>query len=131
MQRKGTRMSYKITIRYGGDYLHVQHTGDDSYQISLELWHRIAKACKKHKCFNILGESNTNKLLSTMDAFNHIKIFQDAGITLKHRIAWVDNNPATKQQFRFIENVLKNRAAANGGLFENIEEAKKWLLNKD
>ena len=123
-------MSYEITISHEGYYLHVRHTGDDSYQISLELWHSIAEACEKYKCFNILGESNTNKLLSTMDAFNHINIFQEAGITHKYRIAWVDQNPATKQQSKFIETVLKNRAAAIGGLFENIEEAKKWLLNK-
>ena len=124
-------MRYKITIRYESDYLHVQHTGDDSYQIALELWRRIAKACEKHQCFNILGESDTNKLLSTMDAFNHIKIFQDAGITHKHRIAWVNHNPAAKQQFKFIETVLKNRPLASGALFENIEKGKKWLLNKD
>ena len=124
-------MRYKITIRYGSDYLHVQHTGDDSYQIALELWRRIAKACEKHQCFNILGESDTNKLLSTMDAFNHIKIFQDAGITHKHRIAWVNHNPAAKQQFKFIETVLKNRPSASGALFENIEKGKKWLLHKD
>jgi len=124
-------MRYTITIRYESDYLHVQHTGDDSYQIALELWRRIAKACEKHQCFNILGESDTNKLLSTMDAFNHIKIFQDAGITHKHRIAWVNHNPAAKQQFKFIETVLKNRPSASGALFENIEKGKKWLLNKD
>jgi hypothetical protein len=124
-------MSYEITIRYEGDYLHVQHTGDDSYQISLALWRRISKACEKHKCFNILGESNTNKLLSTMDAFNHIEIFRDAGITHKYRIAWVDHNPATKHLFKFIETVLKNRSVAIGGLFENVEEAMKWLLKKD
>lgn len=124
-------MSYKITISYESDYLHVRHTGDDSYQISLELWRCIAKACEKYQCFNILGESDTNKLLSTMDAFNHIKIFQDAGITLKHRIAWVNHNQSAKQQFRFIENVLKNRSTATGGLFENIEKGKNWLLNNE
>ena len=124
-------MRYEITIRYESDYLHVQHTGDDSYQIALELWRRIAKACEKHQCFNILSESDTNKLLSTMDAFNHIKIFQEVGITPKHRIAWVNHNPAAKQQFKFIETVLKNRPSASGALFENIEKGKKWLLNKD
>ena len=124
-------MRYKITIRYESDYLHVRHTGDDSYQISLELWSRIAKACEKHQCFNILGESDTNKLLSTMDSFNHIKVFREAGITPKHRIAWVNHNPAAKQQFKFIETVLKNRPTASGGLFENIEKGKKWLLHKD
>lgn len=124
-------MSYEITIKYEGDHLHVQHTGDDSYQISLELWCRISKACEKHKCFNILGESNTNKLLSTMDAFNHIEIFRDAGITHKYRIAWVDHNPATKQVFKFIETVLKNRSVASVGLFENVEKAMEWLLKKD
>jgi len=124
-------MRYKITIRYESDYLHVHHTGDDSYQISLELWRRIAMACQKHQCFNILGESDTNKLLSTMDSFDHFKIFRDAGITHKHRIAWVNHNPAAKQQFKFIETVLRNRPTASGALFENIEKGKKWLLYKD
>jgi hypothetical protein len=46
-------------------------------------------------------------------------------------IAWVDQNPAAKQLLRFVETVLKNRSVFKGGLFENVEEAKKWLLKKD
>ena len=123
-------MSHDISIEYKGEYLHVRHTGADSYEISLDLWRRVMKACAKHRCTDILGESDNTNTLSTLDAFRHIEIFHDVGITVQHRIAWVNHNQSGDRIFEFIEDVLKNRFVVNGHMFKTVALAKQWLLDK-
>lgn len=118
-------------IEYMGDYLSVIVTGFDSVPRSLELWKQIVAACDKYDCYNILGQSKTAGELSTMDAFKHIEIFQQAGITAKHRIAWVAEENTKYEQLQFIETVLRNRALINGHLFCSREEAREWLLSPE
>jgi hypothetical protein len=69
-------MCYEIIIEHKDDYIHVRQYGRDNYDISLDLWRRIMAACEEYNCFNILGESNTTEELSTIDAYDHIKIFK-------------------------------------------------------
>lgn len=121
-------MNKNITIEYEGDYVHARQSGPDNYDASLELWKRIVDACEKHHCFNILGETFTTEPLSTMDAFDHIKIFELAGVTLKHRIAWVHHVAETAEPIEFAETVLHNRGLVNGHLFPTVEKAVEWLL---
>ena len=123
-------MDYVISIENKGEYLHVKHAGADSYEISLELWQRIAKACEEHRCYSILGESDNSNVLSTKDAIGHIFIFRQVGITSRHRIAWVNHNPSAGPMFELIETVLKNRFVFDGHLFKDVEEARRWLLSK-
>lgn len=118
----------EIIIEHKGDYIHVRHYGRDSYDISLELWRRIVAACERYHCFNILGETHTTERLSTMDNYNHIKIFREAGVTLQHRIAWVVSEPESTPDIRFVGTVLRNRGLARGGIFPRVEDAKRWLL---
>lgn len=88
--------------------------------------------CKKHNCFKILGENYTTEELSTMDAFNHLKILEEMGLTLQYRIAWVNQVKETAGGVEFVETVVvKNRGLANGGIFPNLEEAKRWLLGDE
>jgi len=121
-------MCDEVVIEYEGDYIHVCQSGRDSYEISLDLWQRVVAACEEHQCFNILGESTSTEAVSVMHAYDHDKIFAIAGVTVRHRIAWVHHDPATFESVRFIETVLKNRGMANGYLFSNVEDAKRWLL---
>jgi len=121
-------MNSKISVTYEGEYILVQLTGDNSYEVSLKLWKKVVEACEKNQCFNILGVSSTNNPLKTMEAFDHINIFTEVGISPKHRIAWVEKNPEAAETFRFVETVIKNRKLVNGYLFSNISEAKNWLL---
>ncbi|MCC9606891.1 hypothetical protein LOC68_15595 [Blastopirellula sp. JC732] len=115
-------------IEYMGGYLSVVATGADSVPRSLELWKQIVAACEEYDCYNILGQSRTGGEFSTMDAFKHIEIFREAGITWKHRIAWVAADPHKYEDLKFIETVLRNRALVNGHLFRTTEEARHWLL---
>ena len=123
-------MSFEIRVTFKDDYIEACITGDDSYEISLELWKRISEECNKHQCYKILGISDTPPS-STIDAFNHYKIFKETGITVSHCIAWVDMNPKSFEDTRFIETVLLNRGLLTGRLFSDITEAKSWLLNKN
>lgn len=121
-------MSDENHFEFMGDYISIVVTGLDSFQRSAALWKQIAEVCDKYHCYNILGQSRTGGEMSTMDSFNHIDIFQDAGISWKHRIAWVADDPVKYEQLKFIETVLRNRALLNGRLFHSVEEARHWLL---
>lgn len=122
-------MRDEIVVEYKGDYVYAALYGKNNYDISLELWRRIMAVCKENNCFKILGENHTTEELSTMDAFNHLKILQEVGLTLQYRVAWVDEKTPTGRGLEFVETVVvKNRGMANGALFSNIEEAKRWLL---
>lgn len=122
----------EIIVEFKGDYIHVRHYGRNNYDISLDLWRRVKALCDQHNCFNILGESYTTEELSTMDAFNHLKIVELVGLTLQHRVAWVIQKKETGKGIEFVETVVvKNRGLVNGGIFPNVEEAKRWLLGKE
>jgi hypothetical protein len=44
----------------------------------------------------------------------------------------VDQKTPTGKGLEFVETVVvKNRGLANGKLFSNVEEAKRWLLGKE
>ena len=122
-------MRQKIIIEHKGDYIHVRQYGEDNYDISLDLWQRIVAACRQYDCYNILGESHTTEL-STIDAYSHIEIFNLAGVTLRHRVAWVHKAAEPSAEGRFVETVLKNRGMVNGRLFASVAEAKRWLLGE-
>lgn len=121
-------MRDEIIIEYKGDHVHVRHYGKDIYDISLNLWHRIVETCEACNCFNVLGETHTTEGLSTMDNYNHIEIFKQAGVTLHYRIAWVAQVPERAREIRFVGTVLKNRGLACGGIFRSVAEARRWLL---
>jgi len=121
-------MNEHITIQYKGNYIHARQSGPDSYDASLELWKRIVAACEEHHCFNVLGETFTTRQLSTREAFDHIIIFELAGVTLKYRIAWVHHSDDPDRTMEFTETVLRNRGVLNGALFPTVEKALDWLL---
>ena len=123
-------MESKIIIEYKENFIHARQYGDDSYDISFKLWHGIVEACEKHNCFNILGETFTKVSLSTMESYDHIKMFEMLGISIKHRIAWVHHDEDTFEMIQMIETLLSNRGFA-GKVFKDFDKAKFWLLKRD
>ncbi|WP_040351438.1 hypothetical protein [Blastopirellula marina] len=121
-------MKEESVIEFSGDHIYVVGHGFFSHEQSLNLWRRIVAACQQHDCYNILGKAETRQELSTMDSFKHIKIFEQSGISWKHRIAWFAEDPGQFERLKFIETVLRNRALLNGHLFRNKEDARSWLL---
>ncbi len=88
---------------------------------------RLAKACEDVRCFKILGVTEFSNPLTTMEAYDHQNIFEEAGITQKYRIAWAEKNPEARKMIKFIETVLRNRGL-EVRLFSDVVEAKQWLL---
>lgn len=119
-----------ITPHLQENYLHVDVKGVGTYETALALWTRVALACEEYQCFNILGEQYLIDTVTTTEAFDHPVLFKKAGISIKHRIAWVDKNPRTRETTAFIRDVLTNRSVGNGKLFNDINAAKSWLLHK-
>jgi len=95
-----------------------------------QLWREIVAACNEHKCFYILGVSDLEKPISIAEAFDHQAIFLEAGITIDHRIAWVDQNPDSLKMTQLVESVLLNRGLANARVFTDEFEARRWLRNR-
>jgi hypothetical protein len=124
-------MAMNYEISHSDSLVQVQVTGTIDEDSTRELWAAIVKACDKFDCYDILGTSRLDQAFSTMTGFSHSEIFTDVGVTLEHRIAWVDLNGESEDVLEFTESVLVNRAKLNGGLFPSIEAARKWLNEKD
>ena len=107
--------------------IEVQATGIPDRQSVSQMWKDIIDACKEHQCFSILGLSNFDQPLRIADAIDHQAIFLEAGVTIDHRIAWVQLNPEAYAMTELAETVLLNRGLANGRLFNNELDARRWL----
>lgn len=121
-------MSYQMSVTFMGDYVEARSTGDKSYQTAVALWREIIRVCDEHDCYKVLGIGESTTPMSTMDAMNHTKLFQDFSITRKYQIAWVELNREAVGSIKFLETVLLNRGLLNGKLFHDVAEAKRWLL---
>jgi hypothetical protein len=120
-------MSYHFDIAHDESMIKVRVFGTIDAAAIRQLWAAIAKACESFDCYNILGVSDLDHPFSTWDAFDHHEIFADAGITLRHRIAWVNKDSESRDVLKFTETILVNRSQLNGGLFPSIEAAEEWL----
>ena len=123
-------MSYEMSVTFMGDYVEARSTGDKNYQTAVALWQEIIKVCAEHNCYKVLGIGESTTPMSTMDAMHHEKLFKDFAITRRYQIAWVELNKEAVGSMKFLETVLLNRGLLNGMLFSNVEEAKRWLLDK-
>ncbi len=121
-------MSYQMSVIFMGDYVEARSTGDKSYQTAVALWREIIRVCDEHDCYKVLGIGQSTTPMSTMDAMNHTKLFQDFSITRKYQIAWVELNREAVGSIKFLEKVLLNRGLLNGKLLHEVAEAKRWLL---
>lgn len=121
---------YTLNIEPKGNYVDVRLNGKLSLEENFDVWKAIISACNQYKCNNILGISNLVPF-DTMHAYAHTDIFEEVGVTINHRIAWVELNPNNEPMVKFIETVLMNRGLVNGHLFQTEKEALDWLLKKE
>ncbi|MCC9606893.1 hypothetical protein LOC68_15585 [Blastopirellula sp. JC732] len=128
METDGKPRSEESVIEFRGDYIHVRGRGSSSAEMSFEILRKIIAACEEYDCYNILGESEAKVEMPTLEAFKHIDSVPKAGLTTKHRVAWVAEDPARYEQLKFIETVLRNRGLFNGQVFRTVAEAHQWLL---
>jgi hypothetical protein len=94
------------------------------------MWKDIVATTTSCGCFYILGLSNMEHPISLADAIDHQAIFLEAGVTMDHRIAWVQLNPNAVEVNRVVESVLMNRGLLNGRLFTDEYSARRWLTGE-
>jgi len=120
-----------MTAQYNIDYvkliIEVRVTGIPDRPSITQMWKDIVAASAEHQCLSILGMSNMDRPLKLADAIDHQAIFLEAGVTIDHRIAWVQLNPEAYKMTEVVESVLLNRGLINGRLFSDEFEARRWL----
>lgn len=120
-------MVAQYTIEYVNSTIEVHVSGLPDRQSITQMWKDIIKACAEHQCLSILGITNMERPLRLADAIDHQAIFLEAGVTIDHRIAWVQLNPAAYAMTQLVESVLLNRGLINGRLFTDELDARRWL----
>ncbi len=121
-------MSYEMSVVFTGEYILAHSVGDKSYQTAVALWKQITTVCDQHSCYRVLGIAESTTPMPIMDSMSHAQLFKDFAITNRYRIAWVELNPKALGNLKFLETVLLNRGMLNGKTFDNVAEAKQWLL---
>jgi len=121
-------MSYEVNIEYKDDLIRVYTNGASDYNDSFELYSEIVKSCKKYSCYRVLARSGLTAM-STVAAFEHIKIYEDLGITKNgFKFAWFVADPIVREKVEDIAAMLRNRNLLNGFVFSDYAEAQQWLL---
>ncbi len=120
-------MGLEYSISYEQPYVEVRVRGEGDYLSTDKMWKDISAACRKNDCHKILGIANI-EARSAEHAYDHAAIFEAAGMTAEYRIAWVENNASTVETAKLVEAVIRNRGLADGRVFDNLGEARRWLL---
>lgn len=119
-------MVLQYSIRHEDSLIRVSVVGSWDYVSVERLWREIGAECERQQCLDILGESDT-KQWTEGAAYDYPTIFNAAGIGPRHRIAWVQNNAASREPTRLAGAVVRNRKLAKAQVFDSVAEAKRWL----
>lgn len=120
-------MAVHYTVEYANSTIEVRVSGIPDRESIAQMWKDIVAACAEHQCLSILGLSNLERPLSLPVAIDHQAIFLEAGVTIDHRIAWVQQNPKAIKMTEVAETILLNRGLLNGRLFTDEFVARRWL----
>jgi hypothetical protein len=123
-------MTAAYSIAYANSTIEVRVTGIPDRESITQMWKDIVAACKEHHCHSVLGLTNMDQPLKLSDAIDHQAIFLEAGVTIDHRIAWVQLNPNAFKMTEVAETILLNRGLLNGRLFTDEFEARRWLASR-
>lgn len=120
-------MPARYSIKPTDSLIEVRVEGVPDRASITRMWKDIVTSCKEHGCMSVLGISDMEQPVKLADAIHHQVIFLEAGVTIDHRIAWVQLNPAAVRMNILSESILLNRGLVNGRVFTNEAEARKWL----
>lgn len=120
---------YKIEFEERTDYLFVRVSGDkDSYEISKQFWLEIAERCRLKNRDRVLVFENIKECVSETDMYRIASELPQMGFS-GVRIAFVDCYQEQQPVNEFGGIVAGNRGIS-GRVFNNVEDAEKWLLSK-
>ena len=119
-----------FTVSFPEDHVRVDSYGERNLKYATALWTEVAKVCKEHDCYYVLGVSNAPGPMPITDGYDHADLFRGLGIVQKYRIAWAELNDEARVATEFVETVLNNRGLP-GKVFANEEDARQWLFSKN
>lgn len=122
-------MSIRYTITREDSVIRVRTEGVFDFISAYEMWEEIAATCNSQDCYRVLGVSNLDKPLPTVDAYDHLEMLKSVGINNRHRIAWVAGHPALLDQLLLAETVFRNRSEINLRIFDSTKRAEQWLAD--
>ncbi len=123
-------MKFEISVTYDNEgFINVISNGEKNIDTARQLWEQVSELSEKGDCYRVLGSAFTVKNHSTLDGYDHAKLFQEIGIDHRYKIAWVETNPDVFDDVGFIETVLRNRGTFLQ-LFSDQSEAKSWLFEE-
>jgi len=123
-------MAVEYNIEYTGSLIEAHLTGTPDRESLRQVWKDIIAASEHFQCLSILGLSNLDMPVKLADAIDHQAMFLEAGVTIDHRIAWVQLNPGAYEMSEVAETILLNRGQLNGRLFTDELAARRWLMDK-
>ena len=120
-----SRPAHSLTLKDRNGLLHILITGEkDSYERTLAAVTEIASLCRKRGLTKVLVEHQVGGRLSTVEVF---KIGSQLPALYEGiYVGFVIHTTEQPDNAHFIQDVARNRGAM-GRLFENIQEAEKWL----
>lgn len=128
MNEVGSTRPYRLTFQELDDYLYAFVEGEqDSYEISSAFWHEVADKALEIGAKRVLIEENIEMVVSFADVFKlatELASMNFGGA----RVAFVDRLLDHQEINEFGELVAVSRGF-NGGVFNDVETARRWLLS--
>lgn len=128
MQQPDIGKPYRLTFEVRNGYLYVYVEGEkDSYEISVAYWQETAAEAERLGIDDILIDENIVETGSMLDVFRFATEIPHMGLG---RVAFVDRYLDHQETNAFGELVAQNRGV-NCKIFNNTDEAERWLLDQN
>jgi hypothetical protein len=123
-----TPLPYTLEFEYRPDYLYAKVTGkEDSFDISLSYWTKVAEERKAHKYARVLVDEDLGQQPELIDIYEVAALLSTMGFQ-GATIAFVDRQLDHLDFNKFAETVAVNRGV-KGRVFIDLAEAEAWLLS--
>lgn len=127
-QDQSAYLPYDLKFEHRPEYLYAQVTGkEDSRDISLSYWTRVAEERKAHNYDKVLVDEDLGEQPELIDIYEIAAFLSEMGFA-GATIAFVDRQMDHLEYNKFAETVAVNRGL-RGRVFIDYDEAEKWLLS--
>ena len=111
--------------------IRVHTAGAFNFLNVYEMWERIVEACETRNCFKVIGLSNLDEPPAEIEGYEYLGMLEAVGLTPKHRVAWVAENPALLDVMTLAETVIRQRSELVVRVFKDVEGAERWIDSLD
>lgn len=125
-------MPIKLEFRIHDDYLEADFLGKrdktNELEESYRLWSQIPIQCERHGLNKIIAISRLDKRLSLDNTFSFADQFKALGWKANYKMAGVAFDKQLYTEYELLVTFINN-FGYECRLFNNMKDAKKWLLN--